>query len=282
LKIGRKVLNLRFHCREVEKLTAQKPAAGALANGPQNEVVDDYGLFKPLDYLTEYHTHWDVEDDCSSRFIHKTFQSIEAQQSLIDIGGGPTLYQFIAARNKVSTITFAEYLECNRREVEKWQKNEPDAFNWDPYFEYYLQLEKGAHHSTIADMKSCLRSKKWDFVPCDLHGSPPIPGPERTFDIVSSHYCVEAICKNDADLGSKLSKLVALSRPGGYLIMSVIKDADCYQVGDFNFYAYPISVEKCQTALKGLGCKILDLDISPVEPGRNYGGMFCLFAKKAD
>jgi hypothetical protein len=269
-----------FSCCEVEKLTAKEPLASALADSAVG-VVDDYGLFRPLDYLNEYHLEWDAEDEFSARFIHAAFESIAPQDSMIDVGGGPTLYQLISARNKVKKITCAEYLESNRREVQKWLRNEADAFNWDQYFKHYLALERDAHATSIDEMKDCLRSKLGEFIPCDLNQQEPIPGPRRVFDVVSSHFCVEAICKDDDDLVSKLGKLAALARTGGYLIMSGLKEAHCYQVGDFNFYAYPMDQERFLEVLRQSGCNILAVECGPAEPDRNYGGTFSLFAQKA-
>jgi len=269
-----------FALEEVGKLTAKEPVANAIADSAVG-LVDDYGLFRPLDYLNEYHAKWDAEDDFTSRFIHEAFHSIDPQDSMIDIGGGPTIYQLISARNKVRTITFAEYLESNRDEVNKWRRNEADAFDWDPYFRHYLRLENNNPDTSIEQMKSRLRVRMTEFLPCDLNDPEPIAGPARTFDVVSSHYCLEAICKNDDDLVSKLTKLVSLARPGGYLIMSCLSDAECYQVGDFNFYAYKVDKERFLEVLRQLGCTLLKVETGPATHDRNYGGAFSLFAQKA-
>jgi len=263
----------------VEKLTAKEPVGSSLTETPVG-VVDDYQLFRPLDYLTEYHCNWDEEDDLSTRFISAAFGTIAAQNSMIDVGGGPTIYQLISARNKVKTITCAEYLESNRLEVQKWLRNEPDAFDWDEYFRRYLEAEPDAPESSIEDMKNSLRGKLSEFIHCDLHQPNPIPGPARVFDVVSSHYCVEAICQSDDDLVSKLGKLVALTRKGGYLIMSCLKDSRSYKVGEFDFYSYPMNQERFLEVLRQAGCNILAVEASQAAPNRHYGSCFCLFAQK--
>jgi len=261
-------------------LTAKEPSGSALTSGA-TAVVNDYGLFRPLDYLLEYHSNWDAEDDFSSKFIHESFQIIGPQESMIDVGGGPTIYQLISARNKVKTIMCAEYLESNRQAVDKWRRSEPDAFNWDTYFRHYQKLESDiAPEATIEEMKANLRSKITEFVLCDLNDIKTIPDPTRRFDIVSSHYCIEAICQNDDDLVSKMSKLINLMRPNGYLIMSSLKDAKCYQVGDFNFYAYPINQDRSLEVIEQLGCKLLKVETGPAAHDRNYGGTFSVLAQR--
>jgi hypothetical protein len=246
-----------------------------------SEVIDDYSLFNPLAYLKEYHIKWDREDDFSAQFIHKAFESIPPQKTMIDVGGGPTIYQLISPRNKVEEITFAEYAESNRQAVQKWIKGDPDAFDWDPYFKHHLELEKRAYTDSIEEMKASVRAKVKEFLPCDLRLRPPIPGPERTFDIVSCHFTVEAVCKHDEELTGTIGTLLALSRPGGYLIMSSITDAVRYRVGDYDFHVYPMDRKRVEEVLQTLGCSILKIESGPAEPGRYYGGTFSIFAQKA-
>jgi hypothetical protein len=261
-----------------EKLTAHKASQSSTEN--LAEVVEDYALFQPMDYLAEYHMDWDEEDKFASDFLHSSFESIAPQNSMIDVGGGPTLYQLISARNKVNTITCAEFLEVNRREIEKWRANAPDAFNWDPYFKHYLRLEKQAYCKSIEEMKISLRSKLSEIVPYDFTKDPSMAGPVRSFDIVSSHFMVEHLVKNDNEFETGLRSLISLGCPGGYLILSFLREADNYKVGPFEFYTYRINEEICERLLVKNGCRLLRLERGPAEPHRHYQGTFSLFAQR--
>ena len=255
-------------------------AAGQIDTGITADVIDDYRFFSPMEYLHEYWSDSDQESDFSARFLHEIFESLEPQKTMVDVGGGPTLYQLISARNKVESITFAEYLESNRCEVEKWVKDEPGAFNWDIHLKYTHELEGQAYAQSIDEMKTCLRKKLIEFVPCDLTKSPSIPGQRRTFDIVSSHFCVEHISKDYTELKSRLATLLELLKPSGYLIMSFLRNASSYQVGTFNFYSYPINETEVQVLLKQLGCDVLRIESGPAETCRTYEGTFSLLARR--
>ncbi len=43
--------------------------------------------------------------------------------SLLEFGGGPTLYSLISASKYVNSITFADYAESNRNEIIDWKNN---------------------------------------------------------------------------------------------------------------------------------------------------------------
>lgn len=53
---------------------------------------------------------------------------------VLDVGGGPTIYQHIAIALEAGNITHSEFLEQNRSEVTAWINNDKDCHNWDSYF----------------------------------------------------------------------------------------------------------------------------------------------------
>ncbi len=81
--------------------------------------IQDYTHFNPVDYLNEYWWFTSIEDPFLLEFYHQVYGSLPYQNRFLEIGGGPTIYQFISACTKIETIVFAEYLEVNRQEVRK-------------------------------------------------------------------------------------------------------------------------------------------------------------------
>lgn len=53
---------------------------------------------------------------------------------VLDVGGGPTVYQHIAIALEAGSITHSEFLEQNRQEVLGWLNDEEGSHNWDSYF----------------------------------------------------------------------------------------------------------------------------------------------------
>lgn len=68
--------------------------------------------------------------------FYQRFGHCLAESSLLEFGGGPSIYSLISAAPYVKRITFAEYVPSARHEVEIWQKNDPSSHNWSPYFKY--------------------------------------------------------------------------------------------------------------------------------------------------
>lgn len=60
---------------------------------------------------------------------------------LIDIGSGPTIYQLLSACESFKEIVVSDYTDQNLRELQKWLKKEPGAFDWSPVVTYVCDLE---------------------------------------------------------------------------------------------------------------------------------------------
>ena len=54
-------------------------------------------------------------------FYEKYIRGTAGSKSLLEFGGGPTLHTLISAAKYVDSITFAEYADTNRYEVELWK-----------------------------------------------------------------------------------------------------------------------------------------------------------------
>ena len=69
--------------------------------------------------------------------------------SLLEFGGGPTLFTLISAAKHVESITYAEYAETNRNEIQMWkdEKKERKFYSGTPsmcnLFKYNQRLLAG-------------------------------------------------------------------------------------------------------------------------------------------
>ena len=62
-----------------------------------------------------------------------------------DYGCEPVVANVISAAKVATEIVFAEYTEEGRSAVKQWLKEDPNAFDWSPYFEYVTKtLEDGS------------------------------------------------------------------------------------------------------------------------------------------
>ena len=165
------------------------------------ELATDYSLFNARDYLDDHYVgDWDSEDTFLIEFLHEAYQSLRPRQTMLEVGGGPTIYQLISARNRVESIVFSDYLKENLQEVKNWKNRSPNAFDWDSYFEEIAKLEGSAGNISIDQMKEELRKKLVSFAHCDVFKEFPLPfRVVKTFDIVSTHFCVDAVSRSELE-----------------------------------------------------------------------------------
>ncbi|KFO69466.1 Nicotinamide N-methyltransferase, partial [Cuculus canorus] len=104
--------------------------------------------FNPQEYLKEFYNLSDSNNQPNTflinnlKSLHKMF-SLDGLKgdTLIDIGCGPTIYQLLSACENFQEIFASDYTDQNRRELEKWLRKEPGAFDWSPVVQYVCELE---------------------------------------------------------------------------------------------------------------------------------------------
>ena len=85
------------------------------------EHVHTHTTGDPMKVHSQFLSHW------------HSFYSTHGQEfdnpnaSLLEFGGGPTIYSLISACHRVGQITFADYAATNREEVQMWRNNTPEC-----------------------------------------------------------------------------------------------------------------------------------------------------------
>ena len=199
--------------------------------------IDNFEDFSPIDYLQEYYSTLEKENIFLLNFFHNTYYRFPTGGTLIEVGGGPTLYQLISASEKVSSITFTEFHRANRQACELWLKKDKGAFNWDPFLEYVKDLE-GVN--TIEILEERMREKINRILPCNLFSKNPIDSNEK-FDIVSMNFCAESITNTEEDFKKTMDNCLSLLKEGGRVVMTFLAGANYYRVGKRHFPAYPLT-----------------------------------------
>lgn len=245
-------------------------------------ITDNFQEFSPQEYLQEYYTEIYNGNEYLLKFYHDTFLQIPPVTRYLEIGGGPTIYQLISVSQKVEKIVFAEYLDANRIEVGKWFEKKPDRFNWDLFFQFVQALEIKVNPTvTVTEMKDRLRRRLDCIIKCDVRRINPLdPYNELEFDIVASNFCLESITDNQADFLNSLHNITRLLKPGGLLIMSLIKNARYYTVGQIGFKAFPVDEDAIFFYLMSANYTNIDIYTMPAEDGHGYHGMMFLTATK--
>lgn len=249
-------------------------------------VATDYKTeFHPRKYLNEYYDHIGDENSVLLKFLSRAYRHIFSQlpaAKVLEVGGGPTLYQLISLSQYPVEIHFSEYSEANLREVKKWLEKHPRKFPWRKYIRFVHDHEKQQSHlKQLTHREQHLRNKVTKLLSIDLKKNPPFDlDPTIHYDIVSTHFVAESITPHKDIWRSNIETIVNLTT--NYLVMSAIIEANMYQVHTTSFYATPITIQDLQTELQIHGFTIIMDDfVSAEKPeSQGYKGLYMVCAQK--
>ena len=247
-------------------------------------ITKNWQEFNPRDYLREYYADVGPENFALLHFAVKAFRRIPPDGLLLDFGGGPTILFLIAAAKRVREIHFCDYLDTNLNEIQQWLNNAPSAFNWHEFVSVTLGLERQSYGTapTVLQRETAIRQRVTRVFKCDASNPRPIEEP-RTYDILVTSFCAESATDNWAQWRRFFRNIVSLLKPNGVLLLTALKGATCYTVGEKLFPAVSIRENDVfQTLIEeGFDSQSLILESIPADrPLRQYEGLMVAMAKK--
>jgi nicotinamide N-methyltransferase len=249
-----------------------------------NAITQNWAKFDPRDYLQEYYADVGPENFALLRFAVKAFHAIPSNGVLLDFGAGPTVYSLIAAASRVEEIHFCDYLDVNLDEVRQWLQDEPSAFNWREFVKATLELESTGHHDTqaILQRETLIRKRVTQVFKCDANNFPPI-NEAQVYDTIITNFCAEAAADNWVQWRKCLHNIVSLLKPNGFLLLSAVKGATCYSVGERLFPVVSIRETDLTQALteEDFNAQSIVIESIPADrPSRHYEGLIMVLAQK--
>ena len=170
----------------------------------------------------------------------------------------------IIAAPYVNQITFAAYLESERKEIELWKQGKEGAHDWSSDF-------KCIAGDAWREREQGLRESICNIIACDILRNNPLFVKQEPFEIVQISICLEAACKTFAEYKDGVRKLVGLLKPGGFLLMFVEERETFYMVGKKKWDVLYLTLEQVKEALVEAGTTILVTarDPAPMEQIQN-------------
>ncbi len=230
---------------------------------------------------------------------------------VLDVGGGPTVYQHIAMSLQAGNITHSEFLEQNRKEVTSWLNKEEGSYNWDGYFdliknmfnkdEEYQQIlnqqlqsedEKTKNHAVLVksllegdteNLKSHLRKElgqnvvKGDVFKPDLGLENPkqydVISQERegSVEMLTSNFTIESATGDRAKWEQGMQNITAQIKNKGFLALTAIRNAEWYAVGKEKMPAVKVNENDLKEILEKEGFEIVEMRILEGSDQENVG-----------
>ena len=243
---------------------------------------------------------------------------------VLDIGGGPTIYQHIPLVLEAGSITHTEFLESNRTEVERWVDDETTGHDWSSYFAFNQQSfrDNPAYLKILADMRASGRPdllervEKLEYILSSpeayeqslkdrmtniIHGDVFIPGlglpGEQLFDVVtegsqrgipqliSATFAFEGATAMRDKWEEGFRNTLSLVKPGGYLSVASVRNAECYAIGETETLpAASVNEEDFRCILADENFQIVQerVVIGLEKETVGYDGMVFVFAKRRE
>lgn len=214
-----------------------------------------FATFNPRDYLKEYYSKIGLENYSLLKFFARAYKNFNRRVTILELGGGPTVYQLISAAEVAAEIHFADYLDSNLDEVRKWVRGDKDAFDWRPFIkEALIQEERDSvNQNKIVEREKIIKQKITKFLHCDVFNSNPMGSAYKKFyDVVSVNFVAESITAHYGKWKEAMQNIVSTLKKGGVLIITALIGAEFYLVGNKRFPAVPITEKDIRRVLKEL------------------------------
>lgn len=253
-------------------------------------IVDtEFGTFRPEEYLAEYYSSIGLETRQTLGFMASASKLIGDNLEILEYGGGPTIYQLISIAPHCRSIVFTDYLKSNLGTVKEWVDGK-DTHDWDKFAFESLLMENGYSPSKeeIDTRLELVKGKITSFNTVNaLNASEDELTAGVQFDVVSSHFVAESISSTEKQWKTAMQNTRERIKPGGYLLMSVIQNAEYWVSGGKKYPSYPVDYSKLHRELSALGFEVISegnvvADIAdPLDPNyEGYDGFLFVLARK--
>ena len=207
--------------------------------------------FDPWIYLEEYYGKIISWHRSPLNHLHKFFTSRfkeGADLKVLNFGNGPVVAFEASAVPYSREIVLAEYAAQNRAVAKLWLDQAANRPDFTALYKYVVEELEGRGPQEVEERQKAVR-RLATLCSCDIFQDPPIQkGYEGPYDAVYTASTLEVACSNIEEYGTAVSKLTAMLKPGGWLLMNVSMGTAntmnvCY-VGPTRFVELNISVDE--------------------------------------
>ena len=230
--------------------------------------------FDPWVYVKEYYGELISWHRSPLRHLHELFTSRfkrGADLRVLNFGSGPVVAFEASAVPYAREIVLAEYAAQNRTVARLWLDKAANRPDFTALYKYVVRDLEGGSLEEVEERQEAVR-RLVTLCTCDIFQDTPIEkGYDAPYDVVYTASCLEVACSNTEEYGTAISKLTALLKPGGWLVMNVSMGVAgtknvCY-VGATRFVELNISVDEMYAILQErCGFERSSITVIPQEP----------------
>jgi hypothetical protein len=224
-----------------------------------------WNRWDPRVYLAQYYQTRDVPQDEKAvcEFIHSCLAQRDVSFSrALDIGVGPTIHHDIALVPYAEHLDVADYLPHNLAEIRKWLTDDDDAHNWDVFLRGILTIEgiTRPDRRAVEARRQLVKHRIGQLLTCDIRKPFPL-GFEVGYPLVTAFYVADSVATSKSDWYCYMTNIASLVEPGGTLMISALRNAHYYRVGDHFFPSPMIDEEDVECLLLTQNFELASHDI---------------------
>ncbi|XP_029429203.1 nicotinamide N-methyltransferase-like isoform X1 [Rhinatrema bivittatum] len=179
--------------------------------------------------------------------------------TFLDIGSGPCIHQLLSACDSFQELIASDCVDSNLREIERWLKKDPGAYDWRPAVKLICELE--GDRETCAEKEEKLRGKLKQLLKCDVTKRNPLePQVLPPVDCALASFCLQVACKDQAAYISALKNINTLLKPGGHLLVVETLGESTYTVGQKVFFVLNLNEGFLRKAVREAGFALENLE----------------------
>ena len=223
-------------------------------------LVDRYPVTMFEEDQTKLMTPWNIL--CYHRF-YQAFQK-EWNSSgavLLELGGGPCIYDLISATPYVAEIYHSDYVKECCDEVLLWRNRDCNAYNWSPYFKHVVNTLEGKNDpNAVIERETKLRSILKSSFTCNVKKSPIVPGFSKHPNIISTNFCLETSLSSKDNYNATLKEIFEMLETNGFFVMLLSLECTWYTVRNTKFPCLYLKMKDVEEALNEVGFVIRFMD----------------------
>jgi hypothetical protein len=241
-------------------------------------------ILNPRTYLDTLFLELDKVNKSLLR-AYTNIYSIATGHSLLEFGGGPSIFSLISAAAKVDSIHFTDYSDECLLEIKKWHLKQPNSFKWDKFIKYTIWYENGfkliPHPEIINQRQDLLRNRIKIISRCDAFAPDPLLGTSlKYYDIVANNFCLDAIGQDKAIFEMQIRKLVDLISARGWYINASLLNGKYWELDGTFFPAVYLKEEDIKSIFEASNLRIVYNETIMVKGRGGYDGFIIMCGQK--
>jgi len=249
-----------------------------------SSAASDFDVWSARDYLAEYYGSIMEDERQALGFLVESMRELPAVERALDFGCGPCVHHCFALVPRAREIHVADFVRGNLDEIARWRERQPGAHDWSAFTAETLALEGvGVTADSISRREEETRTRLTRLMAADIRERDPLGLAGRgAYDLVTSHYCAEAISTDKAVYRSNVRHLAGMVAPGGTLVLSACGAASSYRVGERQFPCSGVTGEDVLSAVVAAGFRDLDLRTrsTPAHTAQGYSSVIFARARR--